>query len=271
MTAAGRRVPRSLLFVPATSLDRVEKAFARGADAVVVDLEDAVPPEDKAAGRDAVAGMPTCDDVWVRCNDVRSDELADDLAALRELRWLAGIVLPKAESGDDVRAVAAGAPEMPVLALVESAVGLLAAERLAAAGASRLALGPVDYCRDLGVPLGGDEEVLAYPRSVLAVASRAAGLPGPVDGPVTALDDPVAVQASAQRARALGCAGKLCIHPDQVGPVNATFSPSAAEREWAAGVVAAAATAGTGSFRHGGEMVDAPVVSRARDILATPS
>lgn len=270
MTGAGRRLPRSLLFVPATRLDRVDKAFARGADAVVVDLEDAVPPDDKPAARDAVAAMPQRDDVWVRCNDVRSAELADDLTALRGLPWLAGVVLPKAESADDVRAVTAGAPGLPVLALVESAAGLLAAERLAAAGASRLALGPVDYCRDLGVPLGADEEVLAYPRSVLAVVSRAAGLPAPVDGAVTALDDAAAVEASARRARALGCAGKLCIHPDQVGPVNATFSPTAAERAWAAGVVAAAEAAGTGAFRHGGEMVDAPVLQRAKDVLAAP-
>jgi citrate lyase subunit beta/citryl-CoA lyase len=258
-----------MLFVPATRVDRVDKAFARGADAVIVDLEDAVPPEQKAAARAAVAALPGRAEVWVRCNDARTAEFVDDLALLSQLPWPAGVVLPKAENADDIHAVVAAAPDLPVLALVESAAGLLAAERLAGAGAHRLALGPVDYCRDLGVALGRDEQVLAYPRSVLAVVSRAYGLPAPVDGPVTALGEADILESSARRARALGCGGKLCVHPDQVGPVNAAFSPSADERQWAEGVVAATAH-GDGVFRYEGEMVDAPVVQRARDILATP-
>ena len=272
-------LPRSLLFVPATRVDHVAKAFERGADAVVVDLEDAVAPADKVAARRAVAGLPPRDAMWVRCNDIRSAEHAADLAVLGSLPWLAGAVLPKVESGDDVRAVS-DATGLAVLALVETAAGVvaagvvaaerMAAERMAAAGAGRIALGAVDLRLDLGIPQDDDEQGLAHARSVLAVASRTHGLPGPVDGPVLDIVHPDVMRRSVRRARAHGFSAKLCIHPDQVAVVNDGLAPYDDERRWAHAVLRAADGAGGGVFRHEGRMVDAPVVQRARDILATP-
>jgi citrate lyase subunit beta/citryl-CoA lyase len=153
-----------------------------------------------------------------------------------------------------------------VLALVESAVGLCRAEEIAAAeGVVRMAFGAVDYQRDLG--LTDDELGLDHPRSVLAVRSRAAGLPAPVDGPVVSLGDEEALAASARRARVLGMGGKFCIHPGQVATVNAAFSATAAEVEWARRIVGAADVQGEGVLRVDGQMVDRPVVDRARRVL----
>ena len=151
------------------------------------------------------------------------------------------------------------------LALVESAVGVLRAVELAATpGVSRLAFGHLDFAADIASSLHDDAMLMA--RSSLVIASRAAELPGPVDGVTTALDDPQQARADAIRARALGFAGKLCIHPSQVDVVNAAFSPSEADIAWAQRIVEASARGG--ALRVDGQMVDPPVVQRARALLA---
>lgn len=259
---------RSVLFVPGTRTDWVAKAFRAGADLVVVDLEDAVAAADKERARAAVAQLSARPALTVRCNPPGSAEGRADLAALRTAGWSGGVVIPKVESAADIAAVRRAWPEPPLLALVESAVGLVRAPEIATAeGVVRLAFGLVDYQRDLGLP--GDPAGLDYPRSMLAVASRVAGLPAPVDGPVVALGDGEAVAADARRARALGMRGKVCIHPAQVPVVNAVFSPGAEEIEWARRVIAAADAAGQGVLRVDGEMVDRPVLDRARQILSS--
>jgi citrate lyase subunit beta/citryl-CoA lyase len=253
--------------VPATRPELIDKALAGGADLVVVDLEDAVAAEDKATARQTIAGLPERPRVMVRCNPPSSADGLADLEMLGSRSWSGGLVLPKAESADEVAHVmSAVGPSVAVLALIESAVGLCRAGEIAAAeGVVRLAFGPVDYQRDLDLP--DDELGLDHPRSVLAVRSRVAGLPAPVDGPVLALDDDEALRASARRARVLGMRGKFCIHPRQVSAVNEAFSVTQAELAWARTVVGAAEAQGSGVLRVGGQMVDRPVVDRARRML----
>lgn len=253
--------------MPATRPELVAKALASGADLVVVDLEDAVAADDKTAARRIVAGLPALPDVVVRCNSPSSPDGQADLQMLRSRSWAGGLVLPKVESADEVaEVVGAVGGSVAVLALIESAVGLCRAGEIAAAeGVVRLAFGAVDYQRDLDLP--DDEQGLDHPRSVLAVQSRVAGLPAPVDGPVLALDDDEVLRASARRARVLGMRGKFCIHPRQVRAVNEAFSVTVAELAWARTIVRAAEAQGAGVLRVEGQMVDRPVVERARRML----
>jgi citrate lyase subunit beta / citryl-CoA lyase len=256
----------SLLFVPATRPERVPKAQASGAHQVIVDLEDAVAPADKDTARTALAALGVEGRCLVRVNAAGTPFHDEDLAAVSALGWVAGVIVPKVESPGDVAGVRRRLPDgVALLPLIESAAAVRAVDDIAQAGVDRLLLGSADYLADLGVETS--PEVLAYPRSRLVVASAAAGLPPPVDGPTLRVDDPDAVRVEARAVRALGFTGKLCIHPAQVEPVNDAFAHSADEVAWARGVVAAAAAGGDGVFVYDGAMVDAPVLRRARRIL----
>ena len=258
-------VPRSYLFVPGDRPERFAKACASGAHAVIVDLEDAVAPENKAAARAAVAAWLHPDHpVIVRINAADTEWFRED-CALAGRPGVAGILLPKAERLEDIAALrAAGAPM--VLPLIETAAGYDQARTLAgAAGVQRLVFGSIDFQLDLGIT-GEDEALLAF-RSGLVLASRLAGIAAPVDGVSTALDDPARLAADAARARQLGFGGKLCIHPKQVQGVNAAFSPSEAEVSWAKRVLEAAGSANGAAIAVDGKMVDRPVLLRARAIL----
>ena len=256
---------RSYLFVPGDRPERFAKACASGAHAVIVDLEDAVAPENKAAARAAVAAWLHPDHpVIVRINAADTGWFRED-CALAGRPGVAGIMLPKAERLEDIAALrAAGAPA--VLPLIETAVGYDQARALAgAAGVQRLVFGSIDFQLDLGIT-GEDEALLAF-RSGLVLASRLAGIAAPVDGVSTALDDPARLAADAARARQLGFGGKLCIHPKQVPGVNAAFSPSEAEVGWAKRVLEAAGRANGAAVAVDGKMVDRPVLLRARAVL----
>ena len=263
-------VARTLLFVPGSRPDRFAKAAASGADLVVVDLEDAVAESDKETARGAVAEWLGGDGAEVgaavRVNTIGSDHHGADVAALRGLPGLRAVVVPMAEDPDRLAALAErlGA-EVAVLPLVETALGVHRVHYLAAAaGVRRLAFGHLDLAADLGSAT--DDTAMLMARSTLVLASRVARLPGPIDGTTTALDDPAAAAEDATRSRALGFTGKLCIHPNQVAPVNAAFRPTDDELAWAYRVLAAA-TAG-GVARVDGQMVDAPVLLRARNLVA---
>jgi citrate lyase subunit beta/citryl-CoA lyase len=256
---------RSFLFVPGNRPERFAKACAAGADAVIVDLEDAVPPSDKLAARDALAAwLSPAHPVLVRINSADSEWFRDDLA-LCGLPGVAGVVLPKAEQEHDVAVIAAaGAPA--ILPLIESAQGLWNAIELARSPCvQRLVFGAIDFSFELGIREG--HEQLLYFRSQLVLVSRVAGIESPVDGVTAALDDPDLVRADTARARALGFGGKLCIHPKQVALVNAGFAPSAAERAWAAGVLQAAANSNGAAVALDGQMVDRPIVLIAQQML----
>jgi citrate lyase subunit beta/citryl-CoA lyase len=260
------RTARSWLFVPGDRPDRFGKAAASGADIVVLDLEDAVAPEAKTTARDQVARWLADGGVGcVRVNASGTPCHEADVAALVGAPGLRAVLVPKAEDPRALSALSAAlGPDTAVVALVESALGQHRVHELAAApGVARLAFGSIDLALDLGA----DDAALPllFARSSLVLASRVAGLPAPVDGVTQDLDDPAVVTRDTAAAVGLGFGGKLCVHPRQVVAVNAGFRPSEAAVHHAQQVLAAA---DGGSARVGGQMVDRPVVERARQLLA---
>jgi citrate lyase subunit beta/citryl-CoA lyase len=256
---------RSYLFVPGNRPERFDKAWAAGADQVIVDLEDAVPAAEKAAARAALAAWLSPDrPVLVRINSADSEWFAGDLA-LSARPGVAGIMLPKAERDADLAALAA-AGAVAILPLIESALGLWHAAALARMPrVQRLVFGSIDFSFDLGIKEG--YESLLYARSQLVLASRVAGIAAPVDGVTTTFENPDSVKDDTLRARALGFGGKLCIHPKQLAPVNAAFAPTVDELAWAGRVVAAAEAANGGAVALDGKMVDRPVILIAQQML----
>jgi citrate lyase subunit beta/citryl-CoA lyase len=257
---------RSFLFVPGDRPERFDKAAAAGADVVIVDLEDAVGPEQKTSAREAaVAWLAGGGRAAVRVNASGSSHHEADLTALAGLAGLLAVIVPKADDPAGASAVAqrTGAP---VVALVESAAGMAAAAALAGAeGVVRLAFGHLDYAVDLGADHG--RTAMLHARSTLVLASRAAGLPGPVDGVTVALDDPDVLADDLAHARDLGLTAKLLIHPLQVSATHAAYRPSPAEVTWAEKVLSAVRETTGGAVRVDGDMVDAPVIARAEAIL----
>lgn len=260
----------SFLFVPATRPDRIPKAVASGTHAVIVDLEDAVSPMDKAGARAALCDAAVSERALVRINAVGTQWCDDDLSAISSWPWVEGVVVPKVETDGMVRFVRARlAPEIAIVALVESARAIADADRIAAAPVQRLFFGAVDYSEDIDAAT--DDDVLAYPRSSLVAASRRNHLPPPVDTPTVVVDDLERVARDATTARRFGFGGKLCVHPSHVPIVNRAFSPSPDEVAWANRVAEEATSSGEGVFMVDGVMIDAPLVARATRILARAS
>lgn len=257
-------VVASLLFVPATRPDRVQKALATSAGAVIVDLEDAVAPEDKDRARELLAALSPERPVHVRVNAVGSGHFERDVEVLAGLDFVDGVVLAKTESADQVAQVKARLPTA-VVALVESARGVVTVEEIATE-AARVAFGPIDYAADLGID--PSSPALDHARARIVVASAACAIGKPVDGPTTVLGDLELVRSDALRARELGFGAKLCIHPSQVDVVNAAFAPGEAELSWAEAVVAESERTSAAVFVLDGAMIDAPVIARARQLLA---
>jgi citrate lyase subunit beta/citryl-CoA lyase len=251
------------LFVPGNRPERFAKAAAAGADAVIIDLEDAVAPEEKEAARRAAAGVALEGiEVLVRINAAGTPWHAEDLAALASAR-IAGIILPKAEDPATLAAIRAALGDgRAVIALVESARGIAAARELAR-GAARLAFGSIDFAADLGC--AHTRNALLIARLELVLASRLAGIAAPIDGVTATINDDTLTEADARHAAELGFGGKLCIHPRQVAPALRGFAPDAEEVEWARKVIAAG---GEGAVAVGGMMIDAPVRIRAERILS---
>lgn len=255
------------LFVPGDRPERFAKAAATGADAVILDLEDAVAVQAKDQARSLITAWLTHGDNrgWVRINAADTPWYDADLAALRSTRGLAGVVVPKAEDPAVLGTLRdrLGA-SIGVLALVETALGMYWAVELARA-ADRLAFGSIDYAVDLGAE--HTPTALFHARSTLVLASRVAGIEGPVDGVTTALRDEELLAEDVAAARDLGFTGKLLIHPSQVASVARGFAPTPGEVDWALRVTAAVEPGGSGAVSLDGAMVDKPVVDRARRIL----
>lgn len=259
---------RSYLFVPGDRPDRFAKGLASGAHVVMLDLEDAVAPARKEAARAAVTGWLSTDHpVYLRVNALSSPHFAADLALLGR-PGIVGVVVPKVEAPEDLAPVAAAFPgTAPIVPMIESAVGLERARAIAGVSrVPRLIFGTWDFQLDVGIP--DDDEGLRAARFALVLASRLAGVQPPVDGVTAALNDPDILARDIDRARRLGCGGKLCIHPNQIAAVNAGFAPTAAEIAWARDILAAVATQGEGAQRAAGQMVDRPVIERAKAILS---
>lgn len=256
---------RSLLFVPGNRPDRIDKALSSDADLAVIDLEDAVHPSAKVEARQAssavlVRGVAAA----VRINNDESGELFEaDLAELSKAgEGLVAVVLPMAAPARLRRLRDLVSPSTVVIALVETAAGLGALPDIVAAS-DRVAFGHLDFAADLRC--APDSGVVAWARTQLVLHSRLRDMPAPIDGVTTDVRDMEATGEDARAAFAEGFGGKLCIHPNQVPVVNRAMTPSAEEVSWARAALAAAS--GTGLAVVGGQMVDAPVLERARWIL----
>ncbi len=279
---------RSWLFAPGNHARKVEKVFTVGADAVVLDLEDAVAPEQKAATRatvvEALKVRPgRASRGYIRVNSSDTDFCYGDLHAVIG-PWLDGILLPKVESASQLqmigwlmaqiereRGMAVGG--LDILPIIETGQGVAAINEIAQAGTrvKRVSFGAGDFTNDMGMVWTADENELSHARSVIALASRVAGLEAPIDTVFINLQDDVHLEQSARTALALGFRGKLCIHPAQIAPVNTVFTPSEEEVARALKHVeafAAAEAAGSASIQVDGYFVDYPIYEKAQRTLS---
>lgn len=260
---------RSFLFVPGDRPERFVKAAAAGAHAIIIDLEDAVSPETKVKARyharsflDKVVGQ----DILVRINGTDSEFHDEDLA-LASHKNLAGIILPKADAKSCSELTRrSGTPVWPLIETVHGLVDLQ--EIVALQNLGRLLLGTIDLSLDLGVDIShaASQSTLDTARFMLVSNSRLGNLPPPVDGVFTDLNDEIGLQRVAEHARASGMGGMMCIHPGQTAAVHDAFTPSAADLEWAQAVIEASVNEKS-SFRFRGQMIDMPVLDRARNVL----
>ena len=264
---------RSFLFAPGGEERKLERALEAGADAVIADLEDAVAPNEKAAARTLATGLLGASAAsaarLVRINGAGTEWHHADLAALPDA-GVDGVVVPKATAAA-VAAVGA-AVELPIVAIVETATGLREAYAIAShPRVQALMLGAVDLGLALGLEPREDGQELLFARSSLVVDSAAAGLRAPVDRVWLDVRDPDGLTRDCAFARSLGYRGKALIHPDQVAVAHEAFAPSADELSRAREIVAAfdqAVADGRGVVALDGEMIDLPVVERARQLLS---
>ena len=282
----GIKVIRSFLFAPGNHPRKVEKVFAASADAVILDLEDAVAISEKVATRATVVAAMQQDRSclgYIRVNSLDTGYCEDDVKAVVG-PWLDGIVIPKVESADTLVAVdrfitqaeeAAGLPSgaIDLMPIIETARGVEFASEIAAAvpRVRRLSFGGGDYTLDLDYTWTADEEVLAYARARISHATRVANIDPPIDTVVLQIKDDERFSASAARGKKFGFGGKLCIHPNQVPLCNAAFTPSAEEIEHAEAVVAAfekAEASGSASIQLDGYFIDYPIVYKSQRIIA---
>ncbi|WP_306233110.1 HpcH/HpaI aldolase/citrate lyase family protein [Agrococcus beijingensis] len=253
-------IARSWLLVPASKPELFEIAQASEADAIIIDIEDAVAAKDKAQAReDTVAWLSSGHRAWVRINDAASEFWSVDCAALKDVEGLEGVMLAKTESASHVNDTADRLPEgMRILPLVETARGVLHVEQISNAPSTfRLAFGTGDFKRDTAT---GDEPIaLAYARSQLVIASRAARLPAPIDGPTLTMD---ALADGTRLSKEMGMSGKLLLTHEQAPTINAGLAPSPDEVAWAHGFVKAFEESG-GKITDGSDL---PRLARAQKI-----
>jgi len=265
---------RTFLFVPGNRPERFEKALQSGADAVIFDLEDAVPPGEKAQARQAiVAAWPRLQAFavpqLVRINAPEHALGQEDLRGLSGCDGLAGVMVPKVESAAALDAVRGALPGISILPLIESAAGYAAIAEIARVeGVLRLVVGHIDFMADTGIQCSDDEAELAPLRFAVAMASRIHQLAPAVDGVTAAITDDTRLRADTRRALRFGFGAKLCIHPRQIPVVHEEMAPSTEEIAWAQRVVQADADAGGAAVQLDGRMIDAPVVLQARRVLA---
>lgn len=284
---------RSYLFAPGNAPRRVEKAFTLDADVVIVDLEDSVAVSDKEATRKPVTqalARPRRGRGYVRVNAPASDFCYGDLVATLH-KGVDGVLLPKVESAADLHAVdwliaalerERGIPQgsIDLVPQIETAAGVQRVDRVLQARSlrtypgpwrvKRVAFGAADYAHELGLAPALDEPELADARSRIVLASRAAGLENPLDSPWFHFKENEAFARALERSRRSGFQGRLCVHPDQIGPVNLAYLPSDEELARAERIVAAFSEAearGAAAIQVDGQMIDYPVAHRARAVI----
>ncbi len=284
---------RSFLFAPGNVARRVEKALTLQADAVILDLEDSVAPSDKPATRKVVAealARPRECRGYVRVNAPSTPFCFRDLVETLH-KGVDGVVLPKVESAADLHAIdwlianlerehGVAEGSIDLMPLIETAAGVQRVERIlqarslrpyaAAWRVKRIAFGAGDYANDLGLAPTLEESELADARARLVLASRAAGLENPVDSPWFHFKEADAFRRALERSRRGGFQGRLCVHPDQIGPVNGAYLPTEDELAAAERIVAAfrdSEAKGEAAIQVDGQMIDYPIVHRARRLL----
>lgn len=284
---------RSFLFAPANHARRVEKAFTLGADAVILDLEDAVAVAEKAAARplarEALARPRNCRG-YVRVNAMGTPWCYRDLVEVIG-KGVDGVVLPKVESAADLHAIDwlianlereqdLEVGSIDLMPLIETAAGIQRIDRIFQARSlrpysgrwrvRRALFGAGDYANDVGLAPTLEEDELAHARARLVLASRGAGLEAPVDSPWFHLKETAAFERALARSRRTGFQGRLCIHPDQVAAANRAFAPSAEEIARATRIVEAfreAEARGLAAIQVDGQMIDYPIVHQAQRVL----
>ena len=264
---------KTWLFVPATRIDRVAKAFASGADAVIVDLEDAVADVDKIQARISIKNYYDSEDyqpIWIRINQAVSTDFEEDLKACQQMPNLAGLILPKAEQAADIEKVHK-ATGLPIIALIETALGLYQIDRLAkASGLLAFSYGFLDLCNDLQVQVGtAAADIIANQiRYQLLLTSKVHNLLAPIDTVYTDFNDEKGLSQRVQLWSQIGMSGMLCIHPKQVAVVQQSLQPTDADIDFAKRVLEEYEQSGQAVFKIDGNMVDAPVIERCRQLLS---
>jgi len=268
---------KTWLFVPATRVDRIEKAFASGADAVIVDLEDAVAKKDKAEARKALKKYyddqnekQTYQPIWLRINKAGSEEFFKDVVLCQKMPNLAGVLLAKAEQVADIESVHQ-LTNLPIIALIESAIGLYQIDDMAkAVGLVAFSYGFLDLCNDLQVQVGTPSaDIIANQiRYQLILTSKVHQLSPPIDTIYPDFNHEVGLRDRVQLWSQIGMSGMLCIHPKQVAIVQQALQPTDEALSFARLVVEEYERSGQAVFKIDGEMVDAPVIERSRQLLA---
>ena len=264
---------KTWLFVPATRIDRVEKAFASGTDAVIVDLEDAVATTDKVQARKDLQvyyNSQAYQPIWVRINKAGSEEFFKDVVLCQQMPKLAGVLLAKAEQASDIEN-AHNMTGLPVIALIETALGLYQIDSMAkSAGLLAFSYGFLDLCNDLQVHVGtAAADVIANQiRYQLLLTSKAHQLLAPIDTVYTDFNDGKGLGQRVQLWSQMGMSGMLCIHPKQVATVKQSLQPTDADIEFARRVIEEYEQSAQAVFKIAGQMVDAPVIERCRQMLS---
>lgn len=276
---------RSYLFAPGNHPRRVEKSFTTGCDAVILDLEDAVAIAEKLTTRAVVVEalkLPRICRGYIRVNSIDTEFCFDDIEAVVG-PWLDGIMLPKVERAADFQAVdwmmsnlerrhGMEIGTIDLIPIIETAEGHAAAREIAASGGrlNRLSFGGGDYTRDLNLQWTFAEEEIAAVRAEVVLASRLAEIEPPIDTVFIHIKEHEHFARSARKGREFGFQGKLCIHPDQVGPTNAAYTPTDDEAAWARKIISsfkAAEAEGLASIQVDGYFVDYPIVEKAQRIV----
>ncbi|GAW30463.1 CoA ester lyase [Carboxydocella sp. JDF658] len=277
---------RTFMFAPGSDSKKSDKVLTLGADAVILDLEDAVAISEKEQARKVVQETllkPRGCKAYVRVNSISTNFFFDDLEAVFCSR-LDGIMLPKAESAEDIRMVdwlitegekKRGLPpgQIDLIPLIESAAGVYRAAEIASASPriSRLAFGAIDFSLDIGTTWSKDGNAFFYARSQLVIASRVAGIEAPIDTVYPEIKDIDGLVEECRLVRSMGFQSKLVIHPGQIEPVNKVFSPTPDEIAQARKIVVAfeeAEKQGLAAIQVDGKFIDYPVAMRAKKLLA---
>ncbi|MDT8861006.1 CoA ester lyase [Alkalihalobacillus sp. MEB130] len=276
------KINRSYLFVPATKIKVIEKAVYSDADCIILDLEDAVAKSEKQNARllaiEALKKFKDEKPIYVRINDLSTLYWEDDLECAL-LHGASGIVLPKAESKMDIKIVSNKIQQkkitdnFEVIPLIESAKGIQFIYEIVTADemVSRLAFGSIDFSLDIDCQLTSNGYELLFARSQIVIASKAAGVAGPIDAVFPDLNNESGLKNEADFARQIGFKAKLIIHPKQIETVHHVFSPSKEEIEEAKQIVSAfeeAEKQGVASISVDNKLVDYPVYRRAKEILS---